>query len=247
MSREKTSIHGEWSSRLAFILAATGSAVGLGNIWKFPYVTGENGGGAFVIVYLLCIAMIGLPVMMAEVLLGKRGRSSPINTMRTLAKEGGHSRLWQLLGWVGVIAGFLILSYYSVVAGWALAYIPTLASDTFAVVNTMPQNEIAGFAKSVFDNLTGDPLRLMFWHSLFMVVTITMVIGGVQGGLERAVQFMMPALLDNKRIASKRLLLPEPLAPAMATKGESSILKFSKVLNPSISSLVIMVIISFFQ
>jgi len=194
MSREKTSIHGEWSSRLAFIIAATGSAVGLGNIWKFPYITGENGGGAFVIVYLLCVAMIGLPVMMAEVLLGKRGRSSPINTMRIIAKEGGHSRLWQLLGWLGVIAGFLILSYYSVIAGWALAYIPTLASDMFAAVNTMPQNDVADFAGSVFNNLVGDPLRLMFWHSLFMMVTITMVIGGVRGGLERAVQFMMPAL-----------------------------------------------------
>jgi NSS family neurotransmitter:Na+ symporter len=194
MSTQKTSIHGEWSSRLAFILAATGSAVGLGNIWKFPYVAGEYGGGAFVIVYLLCVAMIGLPVMMAEVLMGKRGRSSPINTMRTLAQEAGHSQLWQLLGWAGVIAGFLILSYYSVIAGWALAYIPRLASGMFTVVNTMPQNEVAGFVGSVFDDLVGDPLRLLAWHTAFIVVTITMVLGGVQGGLERAVRFMMPAL-----------------------------------------------------
>jgi NSS family neurotransmitter:Na+ symporter len=194
MSTQKTSIHGEWSSRLAFILAATGSAVGLGNIWKFPYITGENGGGAFVIVYLLCIAMIGLPVMMAEVLLGKRGRRSPINTMRALAHEARQSRQWQLLGWVGVIAGFLILSFYSVVAGWALAYIPLLASDMFAAVNTMAQNEVAGFVGSVFNDLTSNPLRLLTWHTIFMVVTITMVLGGVQGGLERAVRFLMPAL-----------------------------------------------------
>lgn len=190
----QTSIHGEWSSRLAFILAATGSAVGLGNIWRFPYITGEHGGGAFVIVYLLCVAMIGLPVMMAEVLMGKRGRSSPINTMRTLAQEAGQSQLWQLLGWAGVIAGFLILSYYSVIAGWALAYIPQLASGMFTVVNTMPQNEIAGFAGSVFGDLVADPLRILAWHTAFMVVTIIMVAGGVQGGLERAVRFMMPAL-----------------------------------------------------
>ena len=86
---ERTSIHGQWSSRLIFVLAAAGSAVGLGNVWKFPYITGEYGGGAFVLVYLLCIALIGLPVMMVEILLGRRGRQSPINTMKTLAKEEG--------------------------------------------------------------------------------------------------------------------------------------------------------------
>lgn len=194
MSLQKTSIHGEWSTRLAFILAATGSAVGLGNIWKFPWLAGENGGGAFVIVYLLCIALIGLPVMMAEVMLGKRGRCSPINSMQALAKEARRSSLWQLLGWSGVVAGFLILSYYSVIAGWALAYIPRLASGTFTTVNTLPQNEVAGFVDSVFAQLTTDPLRLLAWHTTFMIVTITMVAGGVQGGLERAVRIMMPAL-----------------------------------------------------
>ena len=101
----------QWSSRLAFILAATGSAVGLGNIWKFPYITGENGGGAFVLIYLICIASIGIPIMMAEIMLGRRGRQDPVSTMKHLAKESGHSRSWGLLGWMGVIAGFLILSY----------------------------------------------------------------------------------------------------------------------------------------
>ncbi|MES9849283.1 MAG: sodium-dependent transporter, partial [Candidatus Thiodiazotropha sp.] len=89
---ERQSIHGQWSSRLIFILAATGSAVGLGNVWKFPYITGENGGGAFVIIYLLCIAVVGIPIMMAEVMLGRRGRQSPINTMTTLSAEEGASR-----------------------------------------------------------------------------------------------------------------------------------------------------------
>jgi hypothetical protein len=92
------------------VLAATGSAVGLGNIWKFPYITGVNGGGAFVLVYLLCIACIGIPIMMAEIMLGRRGRQSPINTMKTLAIESGHRPAWQLLGYMGVLAGFLILS-----------------------------------------------------------------------------------------------------------------------------------------
>ncbi len=194
MSIQNSSIHGEWSSRLAFILAATGSAVGLGNIWKFPYMTGEYGGGAFVIVYLLCVALMGLPVMMAEVMLGKRGRNSPINSMRILAQEAGCSQLWRILGWSGVIAGFLILSYYSVVAGWALAYIPEVAKGTFTAVNMMPQNEIADFVGSIFNGLVENPIRLLAWHSAFIVVTMIMVAGGVQGGLERAVRFMMPAL-----------------------------------------------------
>jgi Na+-dependent transporters of the SNF family len=102
----KVSQHGQWSTRLAFILAATGSAVGLGNIWKFPYIAGENGGGAFVLIYLLCILMIGLPIMMAEIMLGRRGRQSPINTMKELAQESAVSPFWSWLGWLGVIAGF---------------------------------------------------------------------------------------------------------------------------------------------
>jgi len=95
MTDTKKSIHGEWSSRFAFILAATGSAVGLGNIWKFPYITGENGGGAFVIVYLLCVLLIGIPIMMAETMLGRRSRQNPINTMMTLSEEAGGDKNWQ--------------------------------------------------------------------------------------------------------------------------------------------------------
>lgn len=187
MNIENTSIHGQWSTRLAFIMAATGSAVGLGNIWKFPYITGENGGGAFVIIYLLCIFLICLPVMIAEVMLGRRGKHSPINTMRLLAQESGQTSWWQIVGWSGIIAGFLILSYYSVVAGWALAYVSYSATGTFAA---LPAAEIS----TVFDTLVSDPWRLLLWHSIFMAVTIIIVAGGVKSGLERAVQFMMPAL-----------------------------------------------------
>lgn len=195
MSSQNTSIHGEWSSRLAFILAATGSAVGLGNIWKFPYVAGENGGGAFVIVYLICVVLICMPVMMAEIMLGRRGRHSPINTMRTLAQETGRSQGWQVLGWMGVLAGLLILSYYSVIAGWALAYIPRLASGVFTTVTTLSPEEVNPFVSSKFSDLVTDPLQLLGWHSIFITATIVMVAGGVQKGLERAVQIMMPALL----------------------------------------------------
>ncbi len=187
MANERESIHGQWSSRLAFVLAATGSAVGLGNIWKFPYIAGENGGGAFVLVYLLCIAIIGIPIMMAEVLVGRRGRQSPINTMRTLAAEEGASRHWRLLGWAGVLAGFLILSYYSVIAGWAMSYVFRTGSGLFTGLT-------ADGVHSIFNNLISDPERLLAWHTLFMVMTMVIVARGVRSGLEKAVKFLMPIL-----------------------------------------------------
>lgn len=187
MAERRKSIHGEWSSRWVFVLAATGSAVGLGNIWKFPYITGENGGGAFVLVYLLCIACIGIPIMMAEVMMGRRGRRSPINTMRALAREARHSRHWQYLGWGGVVAGFLILSYYSVIAGWALSYVLSTASGTFSGASA---DEVG----AAFNGLLASPGALLFWHTLFMVMTMAVVARGVQKGLEKAVRFLMPAL-----------------------------------------------------
>ncbi|MEW5056424.1 MAG: sodium-dependent transporter [Cycloclasticus sp.] len=183
----KISAQGEWSTRLAFIFAATGSAVGLGNIWKFPYITGENGGGAFVLVYLLCIALIGVPIMMAEILLGRRGRQSPINTMRDLAKEAGAKTYWRWLGWLGVIAGFLILSYYSVIAGWAMAYFVRVSTGVF-------EGATADGVSSIFGQFIADPEKLLAWHSLFMIMTMLVVARGVKG-LERAVRFLMPALL----------------------------------------------------
>lgn len=188
MSESRESIHGQWSGRWAFILAATGSAVGLGNIWKFPYITGENGGGAFVLVYLLCIALIGIPIMVAEVLMGRRGRRSPINTMKHLAREEGRYPTWRLLGWLGVIAGFLILSYYAVVAGWALAYFSRALGGGFEGMN-------AELAEGMFVGLVSDPERLLAWHTLFIVMTMMVVARGVRSGLEKAVRFMIPALL----------------------------------------------------
>lgn len=187
MPAKRTSIHGEWSSRLAFILAATGSAVGLGNIWRFPYITGENGGGAFVLVYLACVALIGIPIMMAEVMLGRRGRRSPINTMALLAHEEGRSAAWQGLGWLGMVAGFLILSFYSVVAGWTLAYSVRTATGTFT-------GATAQGVEHIFNTFIADPERLLAWHTVFMVMTMIVVSRGVKSGLERAVRYLMPAL-----------------------------------------------------
>ena len=182
-----TSIHGMWSTRLAFILAAAGSAVGLGNVWRFPYTAGEYGGGAFVLVYLLCVAAIGIPIMMAEILIGRRGRQSPINTMRILAQRGGKTPAWSLLGWMGILAGFLILSFYSVIAGWTLAYVVRAAAGAFNGIDA------AGSA-ALFGGLTGDGERLLAWHTLFMVLTVLVVARGVASGLEQAVKWMMPAL-----------------------------------------------------
>ncbi|MDD2768735.1 MAG: sodium-dependent transporter [Methylococcus sp.] len=181
-------VHAQWSSRLAFILAASGSAIGLGNIWKFPYLTGENGGGAFVLVYLLCVAAIGVPIMMAETLLGRRGRQSPINTMLSLAETAKASRLWQYTGWMGVLSSFLILSYYSVIAGWAMAYILKMNSPMFAQIS--PET-----ALRFFDEFRTDPQIQVIWHSLFMIATIAIVSRGVSAGLEKGTRYLMPALL----------------------------------------------------
>ena len=185
---ERTSIHGQWSSRLIFVLAAAGSAVGLGNIWKFPYITGEYGGGAFVLVYLLCIALIGLPIMMVEILLGRRGRQSPINTMKTLAKEEGTTQAWSWIGWSGVISGFLILSFYSVIAGWALAYVIEAASGSFNGISAEQVGELFG------DHVSSWP-KLLAWHTLFILMTVFVVARGVRAGLEKAVTWLMPLLL----------------------------------------------------
>ncbi len=109
----------QWGSRAGFILAAAGSAIGLGNIWKFPYITGENGGGLFVIIYLVCIALVGIPIMMAEIMIGRAAQKQPVGAFETLQ---GKKTGWSMVGWMGVLAGFIILSYYIVVAGWAMDY-----------------------------------------------------------------------------------------------------------------------------
>ena len=181
------SVHGMWSSRLMFILAASGSAGGLGNIWRFPYVAGENGGGAFVIVYLACIFLIGIPILSSEILLGREGRQSPIHTMKTLTKTSGANGAWQFIGWMGALAGFVILSYYSVVAGWAMAYVFEMGSGVFV-------NADGATASQVFANFTGSPGKVVLWHSIFMLLTMFIVARGITEGLERTVKYLMPAL-----------------------------------------------------
>ncbi len=187
MADTTISQHGQWSSRFVFILAATGSAVGLGNIWKFPYIVGENGGGAFVIVYLFCVIGIGIPIMMAETMLGRRGRHSPINTMEILTSEAKADPNWHYLGWMGVIAGFLILSYYSVIAGWALAYTGKAFFGSFF-------GESASGIATLYDNFIASPWQQIFWHTVFMTATMAIVVRGVESGLEKSARFFVPIL-----------------------------------------------------
>ncbi len=179
--------HGMWSSRWLFVLAAAGSAVGLGNIWKFPYIAGENGGGAFVLVYLVCIALVGIPIMMAEVLIGREGRQSPVNTLRTLTQQHHRRPAWVLIGWMGLLAGFLILSYYAVIAGWAVKYIFSMAGGGFSGAS-------GADATAAFNDFLASPLEMLFWHTLFMVGVVVIISRGVVAGLETAIRWFMPLL-----------------------------------------------------
>lgn len=174
-----------WGSRLGFILAAAGSAVGLGNIWKFPYITGENGGGVFVLIYLACIAFVGLPILAAEVLVGRMAQKAPVGAMRVLSGNGKSK--WGGLGWLGATTAFIILSYYSVVAGWCLQYVIWSLSGTFSSLG--PEAVTA-----LFDELYENTPVVTALHVLFMGLTMAVALGGIRGGVERAAKLMMPLL-----------------------------------------------------
>ena len=179
--------HEHWSSRGAFLLACVGGAVGLGTIWRFPYITGANGGGAFVLIYIACILVIGIPLMAAELAIGRRGGQSAIRTMQVLTRQEGASRFWVLLGWLSIVTPFVGLMLYSVIGGWVLDYIVQTARGTFV-------NSDAQSSGSAFSTLTSNPLRLMFWHTMFLIVTVSIVARGVNAGIARAVKLLMPGL-----------------------------------------------------
>ena len=187
MALASESRHGMWSSRWLFVLAAAGSAVGLGNIWKFPYITGENGGGALVLIYLVCVALVGIPIMVSEVMLGRAGRASPINAVRKLAERSNRKNGWSMIGWMGVLAGFLILSYYAVIAGWSLNYIWLTASGTFDGAG-------ADVANTAFNDFLANPMQMIAWQTAFMILTVWIVRRGVSKGLETAIRVFMPLL-----------------------------------------------------
>ena len=174
---------GAWIGKWTFILAATGSAVGLGNIWGFPYKAGTNGGGAFVLIYLLCILMIGIPIMISEIIIGRRSGNSPINAMKKTAIASNSSSLWQFVGWSGITAGILILSFYSVIAGICMNYIFISAFSSGATSST-----------DQFLEVISSPLNLVLWHTLFMFLTALIVSAGVKDGIGRMVKILMPML-----------------------------------------------------
>jgi len=174
-----------WSSHLGFILAAAGSAIGLGTLWKFPYVTGENGGGIFVLIYILCTFFIGVPIFVAELVLGRRAQRGAVGVFATLANN---SAVWKTAGWLGVIASFLIMSFYSVLAGWGLNYVFMSLSQFY--VNRTSQ-EISG----VFDTLASSADITLFWHFLFTALTAAVVYRGIRQGIEYWSRFMTIGLL----------------------------------------------------
>ena len=179
----KLKSHGSWIGKWTFILAATGSAVGLGNIWGFPYKAGTNGGGAFVLIYLGCILIIGIPIMISEIILGRRSGNSPINAMRYIAIESNRSSSWQIVGWSGIFAGILILSFYSVIAGICLNYIFISATSSGAISSS-----------EQFSNVISSPLNLILWHTVFMILTALIVSAGIKDGIGRMVKILMPLL-----------------------------------------------------
>lgn len=189
----ETHVSNRWSNKYAYILAATGAAVGLGNLWKFPYIMGENGGGAFVLVYLLCILFIGIPIMMAEVAIGKRGRSTPANAAAMVATESDSSSRWSVIGSMGVLAGYLILSFYVVIAGWAVAYMFYGATGEFSAAATDPANH-AETIGALFGNLITSVPKLFMYTTLIVVAVVYILSKGVKDGLEAAVTYLMPAM-----------------------------------------------------
>lgn len=176
-----------WSGRIGFILATVGSAVGIGSIWKFPYEVGANGGGAFVIFYLLGLAAIVTPLMFAELAIGRRGRGDPATSIRAVATAGGSGRWWGRVGTLGVTTGFLILSFYAVIGGWTVAY--GVETALRGLPGTDPRQ-----VRMRYDDFLGSPWRMLACHAVFMGTTALVVARGVSRGIETASKVLMPAL-----------------------------------------------------
>ncbi len=175
----------QWSNAFVFILAAAGSAVGLGNIWKFPYIAGVNGGGAFVLVYLICLAVIALPLFMAELYIGQASQSNAVTAFDVMHKKGSP---WKGVGGLAVLTAFLIMAFYSVVGGWVLDFAYRSVINEFA---TQKGGEISGLLGALFEN----PYRQVFWHFVFIALTTGVIFSGIRKGLERWNKILMPALI----------------------------------------------------
>ena len=176
-----------WSSRFTFLMASVGFAVGLGNIWRFPYVTGENGGAAFVIIYLACAFGIGVPILMAELLIGRRGKGSPPNAMAVVSIQNKRSGHWKIVGGMGLLAAYTIEIVYAGVVGWVLWYLYKAITTGFIGVD-------AQVAESTFNGVLADNIGMLFWTLVGLAITGFIIYSGVKDGIERAVRVMMPGM-----------------------------------------------------
>ncbi len=196
-----------WGSRFGFIMAAVGSSVGLGNFWRFPYTAGENGGGAFILIYLVCVLVLGLPVLMAEYGMGRKSGMSAIEGVHSLARAEGKSSNWGVLGWIGSLAAFFILTFYVVISAWVIEFIPQAFGGTFsgfsdeaarltAEARALDPNAAAVTMADVsgqnFGATIGDRARILFWLAAFIGVNTFIVARGVKGGIERVATILMP-------------------------------------------------------
>lgn len=181
MVLQKDKVREHWNSKLGFVLAAAGSAVGLGNIWRFPYKAGQYGGGAFVLAYIAATLVIGIPILIAEFVIGRSTQKSPVGAFKKLRDN----KFWPCVGWMGICSACIVLSYYSVVGGWILNYIFEFSVGTFQT----------GTAQIKFDGFLARPWLQVFWHALFMGITIYIVHGGIKSGIEKCSKFFMPSLL----------------------------------------------------
>ncbi len=178
--------HEHWSSGFTFLLAAVGSAVGLGNIWRFPYVVAENGGGAFVLIYLAIVVIIGIPLLMSELMIGRSSQKPPLAAMQSFGGSKAQ-KLWNAVGWSYLLVPMGILTFYSVVAGWTLDYALGMGIGTF-------NNLEDGASASMFQELLASPVKLIFWMTLSIGITVGIVARGLKSGLEQTVKILMPAL-----------------------------------------------------
>jgi len=181
-------VHESWTSRPAFLLSAIGFAVGLGNIWRFPYIAGENGGGAFVLIYLVVAFGIGAPLVASELLIGRRGRLSPVGSMRRVAEEAGAGKAWGGVGGLALVATFAILTFYTVVAGWAFDYFIKSLTIGFGDID-------AETSQAAFENLLANPWRLIGFQALVLALTAFITSRGLARGIEKAAFVLMPTLL----------------------------------------------------
>lgn len=175
-----------WSSRSTFLMAAIGCAVGLGNLWRFPYIAGQNGGSAFIMVYIGFVFILGVPLIMSELAMGREGRLSAVETMNRLIKRGYHP-IWKIIGWISILVPILGLSYYCVIAGWSVEYIFKAAMGTFTGVD-------AAASGAIFQEAQDNVLSSVAWFSIFLFTTVVIISKGVKNGLEKAVKIMLPAL-----------------------------------------------------